>query len=42
MKIKITRKDGSAIIGKKKSLTFTIFIRPRTVKQGKRKEVLHQ
>lgn len=24
MKIKITRKDGSAIIGKKKSLTFTI------------------
>lgn len=24
MKIKVTRKDGSAIIGKKKSLTFTI------------------
>lgn len=24
MKIKITRKDGSSIIGRKKSLTFTI------------------
>lgn len=41
MKIKVTRKDGLPIIGRKKSLTFTISRDLEQLSKASEKNVLH-